>query len=39
LVVFVVGEQPTRGISDEEFKNALLWFSKLDPDNREPFIS
>ena len=41
LVVFVVGEQPTRGITDGEFENALKWFANLAPmgsdgANREP---
>jgi hypothetical protein len=29
IVVFVVGEQPTRGITDEQFKNALGWINTL----------
>lgn len=31
LVVFVVGEQPTRGISDIQFENALKWMQALQP--------
>lgn len=29
LIVFLVGEQPTRGISDKQFENALAWISGL----------
>jgi len=29
LIVFLVGEQPTRGISDKQFENALAWISTL----------
>jgi len=29
LVIFLVSEQPTRGISDEQFENALQWMHKL----------
>jgi hypothetical protein len=32
LVIFVVGEQPTGGISDEQFRNALDWIAKLGGD-------
>ena len=36
LLVFVVGEQPTGGINDEQFENALAWIDKLggDPEKR-----
>jgi hypothetical protein len=30
LVVFLVGEQPTGGISDEQFENALAWIALLE---------
>lgn len=36
LVVLLVGEQPTRGIADEEFENAMLWFSNLAPLGSNP---
>jgi hypothetical protein len=29
LIVLVVGEQPTGGISDDQFENALAWITKL----------
>ncbi len=29
LVIFVVGEQPTGGIRDEQFENALAWIGRL----------
>jgi hypothetical protein len=29
LIVFVVGEDPTKGIHTEQFKNALAWIEKL----------
>jgi hypothetical protein len=29
LVIFLVGEQPTGGISDAQFQNALAWISQL----------
>jgi len=29
LIVFVVGEDPTRGIHTEQFKNALAWIEEL----------
>lgn len=29
LIVFVVGEQPTGGINDQQFENAMLWLRKL----------
>jgi len=29
LIVFVVGEQPTGGIADEQFENAMAWIRKL----------
>ena len=32
LLVFVVGEQPTGGINDEQFENALAWLKKLGAD-------
>jgi len=39
LVVFVVGEQPTGGIDDSQFDNALAWIKKLGgiPDERSEF--
>ena len=39
LVVFVVGEQPTRGISDTQFENALQWMQALQPDQRDKHLS
>ena len=37
LVVFVVAEQPTGGIADIQFENALQWIQALAPDAaREP---
>lgn len=30
LIVFVVGEDPTRGIHTEQFENALAWIDKLE---------
>jgi len=36
LVVFIVGEQPTRGITDSQFENAMLWLSSLDPSGKQP---
>lgn len=37
LVIFLVGEQPTGGISDDQFANALAWINQLGglPDDRE----
>jgi hypothetical protein len=35
LVVFVVAEQPTGGISDIEFEHALLWMQALRPDHTD----
>ncbi len=32
LLVFVVGEQPTGGIDDEQFENAMQWLKKLGAD-------
>jgi hypothetical protein len=29
LIVFVVGGQPTGGINDEQFENAMVWIRKL----------
>jgi hypothetical protein len=29
MVIFLVGEQPTGGISDDQFKNALAWIADL----------
>ena len=29
LVIFLVGEQPTGGIRDEQFENALAWIARL----------
>jgi hypothetical protein len=34
LIVFVVGEDPTRGIHTEQFTNALAWIDKLRGLNR-----
>jgi hypothetical protein len=31
LIVFVVGEQPTGGISDPQFEHAIDWLEKLQP--------
>ena len=36
LVVFLVGEQPTKGIDDAEFSNALGWLQVLDPSGNQP---
>jgi hypothetical protein len=36
LVVLVVGEQPTRGITDSQFENAMQWFASLDPSGKQP---
>ena len=32
LAVFIVGEQPTHGIDDSQFENAMEWLSKLEPE-------
>jgi hypothetical protein len=36
LVVFLVGEQPTGGISDEQFENALAWIAQLGGFSGQP---
>src|SRR5271166_4223058 len=35
LLVFVVGEQPTGGINDEQFENAMAWIAKLELDPKK----
>ena len=30
LVIFLVGEQPTRGIADDQFRNAVAWIQTLN---------
>ena len=36
LVVFLVAEQPTRGISDPEFEHALAWVNRLRKPTDDP---
>jgi len=36
LVIFVVGEQPTGGISDAQFEHALQWISTLKSKTKPP---
>jgi hypothetical protein len=36
LVVFLVGEQPTGGLSDGQFENALQWIALLSEGNKDP---
>lgn len=38
LVVFVIGEQPTGGISDPQFDRALQWMQILQPDHSQNLL-
>ncbi|HEY4901729.1 MAG TPA: hypothetical protein VIH91_13015 [Terriglobales bacterium] len=39
LVVFVVAEQPTGGLSDQQFEHALQWMQKIRPEHvRQPLL-
>ena len=35
LVIFVVAEQPTGGISDGQFEQALMWMQRIQPSHTE----
>ncbi len=39
LVVFIVAEQPTGGLSDQQFEHALQWMQKIRPEHtKQPLL-
>ena len=38
LVVFIVGEQPTGGMNDDQFENAIQWITTIDGFGSQPVL-